>query len=620
MKGILETSKSDLIQQLKKRNVAPTLTNTMEDLVNANINASTYMKMSYVEWRKELAWQCGVFVFGEHYIAKRFYQINYLFCENDTAKEIVTDNLYAILRFKYFKKLSDEVDDKIREIVRNFTMNLASTLIRISFDKEEDCEIVKHIPDWCVAFKNGVYDFRNNTWLFKYDIEKLPDLANRIYSYDQKYIIQWYLNYDFEPIADINIMETTLEEFVDLMTMVEEDVRYVGLNEPRYGEKNICFELMYNMAHDAENKFSIKKFAHLCEVIGYMMNISFLQYFVLLIGSGRNGKNSLFDGCFSHRVIPMPTQNSMLDIEVDKFITGTLENKYHNIYLETDEKSVSLGASTKLKQLTGSELQTSEKKGVDKRSTNINCKYLFSANEQEKIKFGDLSDGFRRRINLYEVFYQFTSLEKLKKRSPSYYFTPFKQDLSDIKSNKNNTTMFVYLAMYGIKCATKSYTRNFEFHKTDWNDSYSDLDLDIKDKILSLSLNKIISYMTATPVKWNESKKMIYDTGELYEDRKPKPLYMSDTLKDMGYALSHDSVYKLFKDENDLATYFANNDIYISVKDLQIMTGDLQNNISSYVSNFKKMFPGCTVLKLNNNKPYVLVRIQNGKMRILSSK
>lgn len=617
----MEQSKSERLEQLKKRNIAPTLTNTMEKLVNHNIETATYMKFSYAEWRKELAWQCGVFVFGEHYIGKRFYQINYVFCENDTAKEIVSDNLYAILRYKYFSKLSDEIDDKIREIVKNFTMNLASTLIRVSFDEDDDCEIVKHIPDWCVAFKNGVFDFKNNDWLFKYDITKLEELSNRIYSYDSKYIIQWYFNYDFEPIADISIMETTIEDFVKLMVMVEEDVKYVGLNEPRYDEKNICFELMYNMAHDSENKFDMKKFAHLCEVIGYMVHVSFLQYFVLLIGSGRNGKNSLFDGCFSSRVIPMPTQNSMLDIETDKFITGTLENKFHNIYLETDEKSVSLGASTKLKQLTGSELQTSEKKGVDKRSTNINCKYLFSANEQEKIKFGDLSDGFRRRINMYEVFYQFVpSVEKLKKKSLSYYYTPFKQDLSDIKSNRSNTTMFVYLAMYGIKCATKSFTRNFEFHKTDWNDSYSDLDLDIKDKILSLSINKIISYMTSTPVKWNECKKMMYDTGEMYDDRKPKPLYLSDTLKVMGYSLNHDSLYKLFKNEDDLSSFFANNDIYIAMKDLQAITGDSLSSLSSYVSNFKKLFPGCIVLKLNNNKPYVMIRIQNGKMRVLTNK
>ena len=162
----MEQAKTELLEKLKNRQMAPTLTHSMTDLVETKASIAAYMKMSFVEWRKELAYQCGVFVFGEHYIAKRFYQINYSFCGVDEAKEVVKDNLYALLRFKYFKILSDEIDDKINDIVRNFIMNLASTLIRISFDKEDDCTVVKHIPDYCVAFKNGVFDFKNNKWLF----------------------------------------------------------------------------------------------------------------------------------------------------------------------------------------------------------------------------------------------------------------------------------------------------------------------------------------------------------------------------------------------------------------------------------------------------------------------
>ena len=613
----MPTNKEQL-EALKKlsKEQAPTLTKSGADIVADSVETSLYLKRSYVEWRRELAWQCGVFVFGEQYIAKRFYQINYKFCGQDTAKEIVTDNLFAILRHRYFKKINDEIDDKIREIVKNFTTNLASTLKRISFEKDDDCEIVNRIPDWCVAFKNGVYDFKNDTWLFMYQIDTVEELSNRIYSYDQRYIIQWYMNFDFEPIG-INIMETPLPDFVEMMKELEEPYRWVGNNEEGYKEKNICFELMYNMAHDVTNEFSMDKFVHLCEVIGYLMNVSFIQAFVMLIGSGRNGKNSLIDGCFSHKVVPMPTNNSLIDIETDKFVTGTLENKFQNIFLETDEKGTSTNSSMRLKQLTGSELQTAEKKGVDKVSTYINCKYLFSANEQEKLKFGDISDGFRRRINMYEVFYQFVpSIEKLKKKSMSYYYTPFKQDLSDVKENLNNLVIFVYLALYGIKSATKGFTKGFEFSRTDWNDTYSDIDLDLRDKINSITLTRITKYMKSNAAVWSNCQKLFYDSGIKNENNKPVLLYKSPTLLEFGHEEKYDSMYKMLTNVDSALEYFAEYDVYISMQELQILTGDTTITHPTFVANFKKLFPDAKIMRMSNSKNYVLINFDNDKLKV----
>ena len=605
------------MQIAKKMANAPTLQKSGADIIADSVETSANLKKSFVEWRKELCWQCGVFVFGEQYLAKRFYQINYKFCTQDQAKEIVKDNLFAILRHKYFKKLTDEIDDRIKDIVNNFTVNLASTLKRVSFDRDDDCEIVERIPDFCVAFKNGVYNFKHDNWLFKYDIESIEDLSNRIYKYNDRYIIQWYLNFDFEPLS-INIMETPLENFYELMTQLEEPYRWVGLGDPNFKEKNICFELMCNMSHDLNNEFSMSKFTHLCEVIGYVMNVSFVQAFVMLIGPGRNGKNSLFDGCFTHKVIPMPTQNSMLTIETDRFIGGTLENKFHNIYLETDEKSVSLGTSATLKQLTGSEYQTAEHKSQERISTFINCKYVFSANEQEKIKFGDISDGFKRRINMFEVFYQFVSdPEKLKKRSETYYYTPFKQDLSDVKSNLNNLIIFVYLAMYGIKSATSNFTKGFEFHKTDWNDTYSDLDLDLRDKVNSITLSKITKYMKTSTTIWASSQKMFYDSGIKNDGNKPVQLFKSRTMEEFGHLNNYDTMYKMLCDPEKSSEYFAEYDVYMSLNDIQALTGDVATSSQSYNSNFKKLYPGCSVVKLGTgSKSYVLVNFDNDRLKV----
>ena len=140
------------------------------------------------------------------------------------------------------------------------------------------------------------------------------------------------------------------------------------------------------------------------------MNLSFSQNFVLFVGSGQNGKNSLYDGCFTGRVVPRPAANDLDSIENDRFITGSLENKAHNIFLESSAKTYT--ESKMLKAITGSMYQTIEQKGVDKYSGLINCKYIFAANDQEKIKFTDSTPGFKRRINVFEVWYISDSSEK----------------------------------------------------------------------------------------------------------------------------------------------------------------------------------------------------------------
>ena len=595
--------------------VAPTLTKSGSDMIAESVETANNLKRSFVEWRNELAWQCGVFVFGERYLAKRFFQINYKFCSEDEAKEVVKDNLYAILRYKYFKKLNDEIDDRINDIVKNFTMNLATTLKRVSFDKDDDCTIAKRIPDYCIAFKNGVYNFRDEDWLFKYEVIELTELTNRMYVYEPNYIIQWYLNFDFEPLG-INIMDTPLEEFYDLMVKTEEDYRWTGLDSPDYKYKNICFELMSNMAHDSLHLFSMDKFRHLCEVVGYVLNVSFLQYFVMLIGSGRNGKNSLFDGCFTHKVVPMPAQNSLIDIEENRFTSSTFENRFQNIYLETDEKGASTTSSQNIKNLTGSEQQMVEKKGVDKISTFINCKFIFSANEQEKLKFGDISDGFRRRINMYEVFYQFIAdKEKLKRRAKTYYYTPFKQDLSDVKENLGNIMMFVYLGIYGIKEATAGFTKNFEFSRTDWSDTYSDIDFDLKDRVNAVSLTQTLRYINSNAQIYATSRKMFYDSGLKNEDLKPTMLFKSPTFEEFGFAQTYEGMLKMLKDPESASEYFAEYDIYMNMQDLQNIVGEVSTTTQSFNSIFKKLYPECRITKLNN-KSYVLVNFDNDKLKI----
>lgn len=563
---------------------------TVKDIIN-NVDTTMYLKLPLTSWRPILAKECQVYVFNEAYLAKRFDQINYKFVGKNEAKEILIDNLYALLRFKYFPKSTDEIDDKIKEIVSSFSANLKTTLKKVSFDIDSDAEKVSLLPSSCIAFRNGVYDFKLGKWKFMYDIINVSQLSNKIYTYDDAYIILWYINIDFEPL-DLQISDMSIEEFIGFMK------NYTKTN------RNYCFELMYNMSHTYNDVFSIEMFKHLCQILGYVILQDFSQNFVLFVGSGQNGKNSLFDGCFTGRVVPRPAANDLDSIEQDRFITGSLENKAHNIFLESSAKTYT--ESKMLKAITGSMYQTIEQKGVDKYSGLINCKFVFAANDQEKIRFTDTTVGFKRRINVFEVWYKWDSQGRYL-RQGDYFNTKFNDNLDEIKSDSLNTIMFIYFGMYGLMDATKNFTKNFEFSYNDWKLSYSDVDLDLKDKIERVDLGNIISYIRSSNSKYEECKPLFYDDYK-------KRLYQSETLSNLGY-FNYDDMLKLLSDPDAYTSYFAENDIYINVRMLQKFCGDLTPP-GNFTQSLKKIY-GITILpSYYSNQPYVKCTFVGSRLKI----
>ena len=563
----------------------------IKDIMN-KIDVNTLLSRPLPDWRPTLSDECQVYVFGESYLAKRFDQINYKFCEKNEAKEILVDNLYALLRYKYFPVSTEEVDERINKIVSSFTSNLKTTLKKVSFDPHSDAEVVSMLPDYCTAFRNGVYNFKDKTWLFKYNIIELKRLSNSMYLYDKKYIILWYLDYAFSPL-DISITNVDLDKLL------------ASLKKLTKLHRNYCFELVYNIAHDQNNVFSKERFKHICEILGYTILQSFSQHFVVLIGAGQNGKNSLFDGCLTNKLIPRATSNDMNSIENDSFITGALQNKCLNIFLESNPKTYT--DSTMLKNLTGSMYQTIHEKGVNKYSGIINCKYVFSANDQDKVKFSDTTAGFRRRINMLEIWYTWDSLKRFLKRG-DYYDTTFSDDLSEIKNDVLNTTMYVYLAMYGISIATDNFAKNFKFTENDWNYKYSDVDLDMKDKIESITIQSILTYTGSSKQNYEEFRALFYSIDK-------RLLYKSVSLNQLGYN-DYDGMLKMFSDEAVYTDYFAENDVYISIRGIQSIL-KIVSSTTSFTQTFKKVYGINSFVMLGANKPYIKCTFINGKLKIL---
>lgn len=565
---------------------------TIKDLID-KVNSSSMIDVSLTEWRPILAEECQVYVFGENYLAKRFDQIHYKFCEKNEAKEILVDNLYALLRFKYFPKLDEVIDKRIEAIVQSFVANIKTTLKKVSFDEDTDAFPIKMIPDGCIAFRNGVFNFMSNQWLFKYEVVFRPELANRMYLYPTDYVVLWYMNYDFNPLP-INIGEDSLETFIEVM------------KELTKTNRNFCFELLYNISHDEKDEFSLDRFKHLCEILGYTCLQSFSQSFVLLIGSGQNGKNSLFDGCFSNRVIPRPAANDMDAIENDRFITGSLENKAHNIFLETSAKTYS--ESKMIKALTGSMYQTIESKGISKYSGLINCKYVFAGNDQEKIKFSDNTTGFRRRINVFEIWYRWDAQKRFLKKG-DYYDTTFSDSLYELKNDSLNTSAYIYFAMYGLLSATKGLTRNFKFSYNDWKLQYSDVDFDLKDRIESISLAAIVRYMKSSERTLTSCKTLFFDLDK-------KRLYLSPTIRELGYD-GYEGLLKLLESGEESSAYFSEHDVYINIRLLQTILGDL-SPASTFTQSLKKVYSLMNTPSLYNNQPYVKCTFAGNKLKILT--
>lgn len=551
------------------------------------------------EWRPILANECQVYVLGENYIGKRFDQINFRYLDETEALRVVTNNIYALLRTKYFPHQTEEIDERIKKIVSNFTLNLMTTLLKVTFENDPDMTKVSFLPDGCVAFKNGVYDFIHSKWLFKYIILRMPQVGSKMFLYSNKYLILWYMNFDFYPIEDLNITKMSAKDLISLFkTMCE------------YKEtRSMCFELMYNIAHNEKDEFDEDRFVHLCEILGYLLLQSFCQQFELLVGAGSNGKNSLFDGCFSYHIVPSVTSNSLEDIEKDRFITGTLLNKSHNIFLET-----SPGVHTEskmLKQITGSMFQTIEQKGIQRFSGFINCKHLFSTNDQDNTKFGDTTTGFRRRINIFEIFYTWDPQKRFLKRG-DYYDTTFSEDLRELKSNVINAIVFCYFGMFGMLHATAGMTHSFKFTKNDWKDSYNDIDVDLKYAIEKCGLTRL--------KKWLSNKKASDpDVMYLFYDLGGNRLCSSDLLMNYGY-VGPQGVLDLFSDDEAAISFFNDNDIFISTKMLRLIA-NYQDSTSKFNSTIKKIYKtnNGNFKALHANMTYIKCSLRKDKLKIVEA-
>lgn len=583
------------------------MSKTISDIA-LSVDQQVLISRPLADWLPILADDCQVYqIDNGGFLAKRFSQINFSFCDIKTATEILVDNLHALLRNKYFVILTDEALDRTIQIVNKMTTNLRAVLKTVTFNKRNLGEnkslfYIQEIPDACIAFRNGVYDFRKANWLFKYDKLQLSTGATLV-EYDKNYFVRWYINYNFEPL-DFSLTDISLEDFVQV------------LRELNDVQRNYCFELVYNMSHTSDHKFDINRFEHMCQILGYTCLNSFSQHFVMLIGAGQNGKNSLFDGCFTPHVIPKPSANDLDAIEQDRFITGTLEGHAHNIFLETCAKTYR--ESKNIKSLTGSPDQTIEHKNIAKYSGIVNCKFVFAGNDKQEVKFSDTTNGFLRRINMFEIFYTWDSKKEFLKNG-DYYDASFSQDLRELKNDQLNTTIFVYLAMYGIKSATNNFENVFEFTHNEWNAEYADIDHDLKKVVEKIKCEHMLSWCRASKENMNVGKTAIFSASTrrniIYSIVDENDVQIFGSFESLVNASKH--IDELNEDVYCGSDYIEDIDeLFISLPFLKNFL-DISTSQSMFNRNLQKIYGTNCISRMGANVACIHCTFKKGKLQII---
>lgn len=319
------------------------------------------------------------------------------------------------------------------------------------------------------------------------------------------FAVQWHMTVPFNPgrLEDLCVAALEPEEFYEAWRTIEDErVRSGSL------DRNMCFELVSNMAHDQEDQFDIKKFEHICEIMGYMLYSGFLQNFVVMIGEGKNGKDSLFSACFGSQLSTAPAAYSLRKLQRERFL-GSLARSFHNISSETERAETTTRSGPirvdVLKQLTGSEDQMLENKYKDVQPYKVNLKWLFSCNDVNDIRFADTSQGFLRRKNFLRLFWSYDSRLLYMRRNPDYYDTTMSPNGDELRTPLN-AAMFCYLGMLGIKKATNGFSlfsgdesagspfekRAFSFTQDDFvSEDYSVIDTEMRDKLGSIPFARV---------------------------------------------------------------------------------------------------------------------------------
>lgn len=529
---------------------------------------------------EEIGQQLCIYQYKDTYLGRRLDRIHYEFKGPTEVEALVKTNMRLLLNREWDLPLTDKVEDKITKIEKYIIQNISYIFPKIGIKGLSDDGIsdvvLEFVPKTCIVFRNGIFDFNTNQFLEEYE----RDSSSGLYKINNKYLILWYMNMDFIPDLDLGALSSIYDMKID------------DLHEIMSLKNDKVSNLIWNMSHGESEKFDLRIFEMLCDMMGYYLTSQPIQKFGLLAGDGNNGKNTLFEKMIGNNIFPNPSNVNLADMEdsdKDPYLTGRLARASHNLALENKEGTYS--NTIFLKDITGgSDLDVNSKYERRFKQPYVG-KHIFAVNNMEKVKFRDTSDGFIRRIQLVKLWFHWSS--NIHKRG-TFRDSTISNSYFAEDDFKLDSMIIFYLAGWSMcKNLNKS---EYTFCSNDYEIKEFSVE-GVSPSELVNTINKVRLTKLCREDSKNINKYMKIDGFKPHEVR----ILVSSWL-DIPNTLDDDEVFDRFLEQKglNLETYkhylddvFFDNKIWVSIKTTyELLDTDVKNKMSQrkFTSQLKARF------------------------------
>lgn len=546
------------------------------------VNVSMYLNMKLDAWKMKLAYECNVFVLGKRYLARRYDKINFSIVSESEARTILVDNVNALLKYKYLTITSDESRKKIEEITKVMKSNIKTNLIKVG-DKANGFNL-HELPNGCIAFKNGVYDFKNNNWLFTYDTIDIPSLHDKIIFYNG-YMIKWYFNIDFKPF-DFSIMEKPFNVFLK--------------EQRRTKDISSVMKVFCNYAHNNADKLSMEKAVHLSEVMGHLVQQKFTNN-VCFVNMNSQHSHILLDKFFTPYIVPKPSDFTLSYIERNKIAKDYLQQHSQNISYEYGDYAT--GRLSVITELTNDEMQNIDKQYKESDIQPINNHMLFCIGKNGDLNVSEDSPMLDR-LNIFDLNYRFSYHNQYLKTNDCYY------DMRNLSITLNDIIIFIYISMYGLRSATRDFTRDFKFTYNDFTGILSQKVNTLGEQLKNIKMDDFLQKIALD----EDLKVVLYDTK--YIER----LFRSESMHAF-YKRKWTNVSNLktmLQTPRYYNAFFANKkEVFIRINFIYDYLGYTTSR-KEFTRMIRKLYPTSDMRKIDNNRMYIRAYFENGLLKIIN--
>lgn len=286
-----EKKRKEVIEKIKnsEEKVPDKIAKAKEKMIR-----SKYGNYSMRDWQGELAFKTDTYNLGGRIIAKAQNEVSYVQGSmSDASKRagavfIYSQNIKEVMERDYFPdpnkdelQLINDVESYLIQHIQQSVPSahleseawgrdaeeFANILERKRLDEEiegDSCqsEYLKmyDIPPYCVAFNNGIYNFRDGCWWYKYikNQRKISNGALSIFLTNKTYppfiYLDWNFKFDFQPLYldSSSLSKADLNSLIDINLNDEEELK-------KYRDNEISIMKSFKTAKDVHNYFLLKK-------------------------------------------------------------------------------------------------------------------------------------------------------------------------------------------------------------------------------------------------------------------------------------------------------------------------------------------------------------------------